>query len=251
MKTRHVIWVALVTFLGIPVYSADSPAAAGATPSPASQMLTPPSLSPSAAEVVKLSGAGLGDEVILAYVKNCQVPFNLSASAVLLLNEAGISSPVIVAMLSHDGSLRNQNPPAQYAGGQQPQPVIPDVAPADQSPPPAPEEVIPVAPGPDDYWTPGYWGWNGGWIWIGGSWGFRGGYGWGGHYYGRGWYGRGGWGGYHGSGGLVRGGGGAFHGGSSVFHSGGSAFHSAGSFHGGGGGFHGGGGGHGGGGHGR
>ncbi len=38
--------------------------------------------------------------------------------------------------------------------------------------PPAPQvEVVPVTPGPDYYWVPGYWGWNGTvWVWVGGAW---------------------------------------------------------------------------------
>ena len=37
--------------------------------------------------------------------------------------------------------------------------------------PPAPQvEVVPVAPGPEYVWAPGYWAWNGGWVWIGGRW---------------------------------------------------------------------------------
>ena len=182
MTTRNVSWLALVAFLAIPMYAADSPApaASGAAPGPVAEVpsapaLTPPALSPNAAEVVKLSGAGVGDEVILAYVKNYQLPFNLSANAILGLKEAGVTSPVILAMLTHDSSLRNQNLPAPYGYSQQPQPFAPGLVPADQVPPPAPAEVIPVAPGPDYYWAPGYWGWNGGWIWIGGGWGFRGG----------------------------------------------------------------------------
>ncbi len=250
----------MVAFLAVPVFAADSPAPAvsGATLGPVAQVQsvpapTPPALSPKAAEVVKLARAGVGDEVILAYVKNCQSPFNLSANAILRLKEAGVASPVIVAMLTHDSSLRNENQPAPYASSQnfapaeQP-PGGPGLVPADQAPPPAPAEVITAAPGPDYYWTPGYWGWDGGWIWIGGGWGLRGGYGWGGYgwggRYGGGWYGHGGWGGYHGIGGGYRGGGGWGGG----YHGGGG-----GGGHGGGGGGHGGGGGggHGGGGHGR
>jgi hypothetical protein len=52
-----------------------------------------------------------GDEAH-AYVNNCQLPFNLSANAILRLKEAGVTTPVILAMLTHDSSLRNQNPPA-------------------------------------------------------------------------------------------------------------------------------------------
>src|ERR1017187_10719738 len=192
MKTRSASWLGLVALLAVPVYAADSPvpAASEVTPGPVAQVpsapaLTLPALAPNAAEGAKLSGASVGDEVIIAYVQNCPSPFNLSVNAILGLKEAGVTSPVITAMLTHDSALRNQNPPAPYDASQQPQPVVPGLVPADQAPPPLPDQVIPVAPGPDYYWTPGYWGWNGGWIWIGGGWGYRGGYGW----FGRGGYG--------------------------------------------------------------
>jgi len=202
----------MVALLAIPAYAADLPAPIASETSTGlvAQVPSAPApiaLSRNAAEVVKLSGAGLGDEVILAYIKTCPSPFKLAANEILHLKETGVSSPVIAAMLTHDNALRGQNPPAPNAANPQPPagpspaqappappspaPVV-GTAPADQTPPPPPVEVITVAPGPDYYWTPGYWGWNGGWIWIGGGWGLRGGY------YGWGWYGHGGWGGYHG-----------------------------------------------------
>src|SRR5580765_108502 len=158
MKTRNLSWLGLVALLAVPVYAADSaaPALPGATPGPAeqapsAQATTPPHLSPSAAGVLKLSGANMGDEVILAYIKNCQSPFNLSANAILRLKEAGVTSPVITAMLTHDGSLASQNPPAPNTSHpsveqapvaptpEQPAPqqqfVGPALAPAGQTPP--------------------------------------------------------------------------------------------------------------------
>jgi hypothetical protein len=205
--------------------------------------------------VVKLSGASVGDEVVLAYVKNCQSPFNLSANAILRLKEAGVTSPVIAAMLTHDSSLRDQNPPAPYAYSQRlygpgeqpsvgPAPAQPPpqpqlyAPPAGQVPPPPQAEVIPVTPGPDYYWAPGYWGWDGGWIWIGGGWRLRGGIGLGWGWGGWGWPGWG-WGGYSGWRGYGRAGFGGYRGGFGGAYRGGGF-----------GGGHGGGG-HGGGGHGR
>lgn len=42
------------------------------------------------------------------------------------------------------------------------------------APPPAQAEAVPVAPGPDYTWTPGYWSWSGStWVWVGGSWVIR------------------------------------------------------------------------------
>jgi hypothetical protein len=34
-------------------------------------------------------------------------------------------------------------------------------------------EAVPVVPGPEYVWVPGYWGWNPGWVWIGGRWVIR------------------------------------------------------------------------------
>jgi hypothetical protein len=42
-----------------------------------------------------------------------------------------------------------------------------------QAPPPVPVEVVPLTPGPDYYWAPGYWSWNGAWLWVRGSWVLR------------------------------------------------------------------------------
>ncbi len=180
------------------------------------------------AEVVKLSKAGVGDDVVLAYVKNARAVFRLKADDILQLKDAGVSMPVITAMLNHDTAVMEQNRAqsprgaAQYPynqqvyppSGYQPQPGQPVMTqdatnlPPGQGPveaplvdngagqPPPPEaESIPTSPGADYYWAPGYWGWDGGWIWIGGGWYPHGYYGWGG---------RGGWGGW---GGGYRGGG--------------------------------------------
>ena len=57
-------------------------------------------------------------------------------------------------------------PPAATAA----QPPAPVVA-APYEPPPPPVEMMPPSPGPDYYWSDGYWNWGpAGWIWIGGRW---------------------------------------------------------------------------------
>src|ERR1700690_1386351 len=94
-----------VAFLAFPAFAADSPAPAVPPPTPPPVAQAPPApapaapaVSPGAAEVIKLSGAGVGDEVVLAYIKNCQAPFRLSATAIVRLKDAGVTSPVITAM---------------------------------------------------------------------------------------------------------------------------------------------------------
>src|ERR1035438_9640609 len=129
---NNIKWVGLVTVLSFPLlsgYGQTPDAAAPGAPGQA-QAAAPVNLSPAAAEVVRLAGSGVGDDVVLAYIQNSQAPFSLSADAVLYLKDVGLSPQVTSAMLSHDGTLRNQ--PQQYA----------PVAPA------APSPVAPTAPAP-------------------------------------------------------------------------------------------------------
>ncbi len=82
---------------------------------------------------------------------------------------------------SYNGQLVtiNSNLPPTTLDPNQPsaQPTPQVVAPTVMAPaaPPAPQvEVVPVTPGPDYVWMPGYWSWNGTvWIWVGGRWGPR------------------------------------------------------------------------------
>jgi hypothetical protein len=80
------------------------------------------SLSPGLAEIVKLAQAGVGEEVILAYVEKYSGPFEVGADQILYLNDLGVSSTVITSMLKHDGSAiadaataTNAPPPTQAA----------------------------------------------------------------------------------------------------------------------------------------
>src|ERR1051325_5337958 len=74
------------------------------------------------------------------------------------------AQPPAVAAPTAPGTASDPNP-AMPPPTQPPQ----DAVIASQAPPPPQTEVVPVAPGPDYGWTPGYWSWNGGgWIWIGG-----------------------------------------------------------------------------------
>jgi hypothetical protein len=128
-------WLALMAAVTIPLLSgyAQAPAAGAAN------------ISPGAAEVVKLAGSGVGDDVVLAYVQNSQDLFNLTADNVLYLRDVGVSQPVITAMLNHDSALHNQappqnpppqNPPPQYAPTEAPPGPAPAPGPAQEAPPP-------------------------------------------------------------------------------------------------------------------
>jgi hypothetical protein len=116
-------------------------------------------LAPNTAEVVKLSQSGMSDDVVIAYVKNSQTSYNLSADDILALKNSGVSSPVVATMLIHDTALKSKTTVAPVAV------AAPPAAPVVQTPPPAPQPDVVVVPPPvtvvpapayyyydDDYW---------------------------------------------------------------------------------------------------
>ncbi len=134
---KNTTWFGLVATLALPLLSgyAQTPGAPAPGAPEQAQPAAGANLSPGAAEVVRLAGSGVGDNVVLAYIQNSQAPFDLTADNVLYLKDQGLSPQVTSAMLSHDGTLRGQ--PQQYA------PAAP--APAMQ-PPVSPMATAPTAP---------------------------------------------------------------------------------------------------------
>ncbi len=112
---KNMKWVGLVASLAFPLLSgyAQTPGAPVPGAPEQAQAAVGANLSPGAAEVVRLAGSGVGDDVVLAYIRNSQAPFSLSADNVLYLKDVGLSAQVTSAMLSHDSTLRGQ--PQQYA----------------------------------------------------------------------------------------------------------------------------------------
>ena len=64
------------------------------------------SLTPPAADVAKLAQAGVDESVMLTFITNSPNTFNLSSDAIVYLNDLGISSEVVNAMIQHDQTLR-------------------------------------------------------------------------------------------------------------------------------------------------
>jgi hypothetical protein len=156
MKFKNGGWLGLVAIIVFPVFSTYSqpyvPPASVEQP-PASPAATV-SLSPGAAEVVRLSESGVGEDVITAYIQGSQSLFNLSADDILYLKDVGLTSPVVTAMLSHDTSLRNRQGQYKYdqklyppSSPAQPSQLAPQAAVPAQPPvvAPAPEAVQPTA----------------------------------------------------------------------------------------------------------
>ena len=124
----------------------------------------PPNVKPTgpAAEVIRLAESGVDEAVMLAFVTNSTNIFNLGADDIIYLNDIGVPSSVVTAMIQRDQALQGvstNNPPAMVAGPPATVPTnqfapVPEVAaPAPIEPPPtqAPEEMPAEAPPPTEY----------------------------------------------------------------------------------------------------
>ena len=129
---------AWLVLLGVAVV----PASLGQAPPPVSvaQTASAPTeaISPGAQEVLRLAESGVGEEVITAYIDTARVPFAVDAADIIYLNDLGISTDLITAMLRHDTALREQGvvaapqanpysaaqPQPQYQPQRPPQPVV-------------------------------------------------------------------------------------------------------------------------------
>jgi hypothetical protein len=145
---RFSIWACLAA-AALPLFvtqAQPTPADAGApaTAGPA------PTLSPGAAEVVRLAEAGTREDVLVAYIGNSSTPFRLSADQILYLRDNGLTPPVISAMLARDTALQSQPQSSDYNQKLYPatRPPVPMVEPP-PAPTPVPETVPPAqAPQP-------------------------------------------------------------------------------------------------------
>lgn len=173
-----------------------------------------PQLSYGVTDVLKLTQAKASDDTIIAYIRNSGNSYGLDADQIIYLQQEGVSSPVLTAMLNQPRA--GIAPASDNSMPQQvPQPMTPAPAPQPdntQMVTTQPPAVTYVQPATTYYYGGGYpyyynsypyyygypavsfsVGWGGGWR---GGWGG----GWGG-----GWHGGGGWGGgWHGGGGWHR-----------------------------------------------
>jgi hypothetical protein len=74
------------------------------------------------ADVIKLVNSGVDQVVLLAYVTNSTSLFNPSAEEIIYLNDLGVPSDVVAAMLQHDQTLK------QFSASPAPAPVAPNPA---------------------------------------------------------------------------------------------------------------------------
>ena len=108
-------------------------------PAPAGKAQPPPvALPPGVDEVVKLAREGMGDEVILAKIKNDGASYSLTSDQIIYLSKAGVSQNVLAALLQNkSGSI-----PATAVKSESRNPVPPPAAVAE---PPPLDAVNPAA----------------------------------------------------------------------------------------------------------
>ena len=58
------------------------------------------------AEVLKLADAGVDESVMLAFITNSASTFNLGAEEIIYLNDIGVPSAVVAAMIQRDQALK-------------------------------------------------------------------------------------------------------------------------------------------------
>ncbi|HUW39951.1 MAG TPA: YXWGXW repeat-containing protein [Rectinemataceae bacterium] len=131
------------------------------------------------ADVLRMAAAGVGPDVLLAYVRGSKAPFDLSADDIIALTRAKVEPQVIQAMLERDAALRpsaDQAATARAGGapaaGASSSAAASSALNPDPAAMPAPRaQYVPASPGPGYLWAPGYWSWNGdGWVWVYGYW---------------------------------------------------------------------------------
>jgi hypothetical protein len=104
----------------------------------------PPNLPAGVQDIIKLSKAGITEDVVLAQVKNAGVSYNLSADQIIYLSNQGVSQNVIKALLQSSGTPAPANTsPTSVA------PVVP-AAPPGTAPgvPPGPTPGAPSVTAP-------------------------------------------------------------------------------------------------------
>jgi len=142
---------------GFSVLAQDSPTTIGALP--VSIGAPVPQLTSGAAEVAKLAQAKVGDDTIIAYIKNSAKGYGLTANQIIYLRQNGVSDAVLTAMLQSPGPRATAALPVTYA----PAPVVVTKPVATVSTPTVAPTVtyvqtIPAAPcyNPEPYSYPAY-----------------------------------------------------------------------------------------------
>jgi hypothetical protein len=121
---------------------AVTPALATTNPPPP-VVAAPVHLSPGLEEIIKLAQGGVGDEVLLAFLKTAIVPAEISAEEIVYLSDLGLSDEVITALLNRSKELKAST---NLAGTSPAQTNLVSTQATTAATAPAPAEVAPEPP---------------------------------------------------------------------------------------------------------
>jgi len=106
------------------------------------------SQTPQLSDLKQLVKAGVGDERIIRQVMDTQAVYELDATTIIQLQNAGLDEPLIACLINTATNL--------VAGN---------------APPAAPADMVVGPPGQDFVWVPGEWNRRGdAWVWNAGGW---------------------------------------------------------------------------------
>jgi hypothetical protein len=123
-----------------------APVATDTSVAPVTPVVPPPNIVPGSpyAEVVRLTQAGVDENIITTYVQNSTSLFNLDSDRIIYLTNLGAPNTLVTAMMQRDQQLQQQFAATQAA--QQAQQTPP--APASPAPETTPSNTTDVAPPP-------------------------------------------------------------------------------------------------------
>jgi hypothetical protein len=132
----------------------QSASGTGAEPTPTAKMpLQPPKLAPNVAEVVNLAQSGVGEAVILEFIRNSPTPFELTADEIVYLKDLGISETVLAEMLRHRQGAGAPETTAPAAASSAPTVAAPVPAPETNAAPLTSTASPPAATAPPPVYT--------------------------------------------------------------------------------------------------
>ena len=99
MKTKYLTTVLAVAVIGVLALPA-SIAMAQDSSSPAAVNVTSPQLAYGVPQILQLTQAKVGDDTIIAYIKNSGTSYGLNADQIIYLKQQGVSDAVITTMLN-------------------------------------------------------------------------------------------------------------------------------------------------------
>jgi hypothetical protein len=101
-------------------------------------------------EITQLSKSGVGDPVVLTYIKNSDRSYNLNAQDIINLRNQGVSAEVTSALIRRGAEVRQAAAAAYQQQQQQTEAASVAAAPTYQT---APAETVVVTPAPVVYYT--------------------------------------------------------------------------------------------------